>query len=134
MLIRDFRQNKSGQAVTEFALILPVLMLMLFALVQIGLALTSQQMISYAVREGARAGALTNSNEQIEAAIRSAVRYIDPENENTLIEIQPASETDPERVRGEALTVKIEYSVPLYVPLIDSEILVLHSEASARIE
>lgn len=124
----------SGQAMLEFVLLLPLFTLMFFGLIEIGLILCSEQAITYAVREGARAGALTNSNEQIVGAVRTAMRYLDPENKNTRVEITPEDEEDSLRARGNPLTVKIEYTVPLHIPLVSANQIILKSESTARIE
>ena len=55
-----FRQkNEQGQAVTEFALILPVLALLLFAVIQFGIAFNNYITVTDAVRVGARKAAVS---------------------------------------------------------------------------
>lgn len=48
--------NEHGTAAVEFALLLPLLVLLLFGIVEFGLALYRQQVLATASREGARAG------------------------------------------------------------------------------
>ena len=52
------RPRHNGQALTEFALVLPVLMLVLGAILQFGLIFTSQIGITNSVREAARYGSV----------------------------------------------------------------------------
>jgi Flp pilus assembly protein TadG len=52
MLIR----NQKGVAAVEFAIVLPVLVLILFGTIEFGLLLFNKQVITNASREGARAG------------------------------------------------------------------------------
>jgi Flp pilus assembly protein TadG len=52
MLIR----NQKGVAAVEFAIVLPVLVLLLFGTIEFGLLLYNKQVITNASREGARAG------------------------------------------------------------------------------
>ncbi len=49
-------RNNKGMSSVEFALILPVFMLLLFAIVEFGSAFYKQQILTSAVREGARIG------------------------------------------------------------------------------
>jgi len=48
------RQGRRGQALVEFALILPLLMLVLFGIVEFGRAWNAKQVLTDAAREGAR--------------------------------------------------------------------------------
>lgn len=50
------RENNKGVAAIEFALILPVLVLLLFGIIEFSLLLYNQHVITNASREGARAG------------------------------------------------------------------------------
>ena len=47
---------QSGAAVVEFALILPILILLLFGVIEFGTLMYNQQVLTNASREGARAG------------------------------------------------------------------------------
>ena len=56
--LRSFYRNKRGQALIEFAFILPFLLVIVGGIVDFGLAFFIGQMIENAAREGARAGAV----------------------------------------------------------------------------
>lgn len=124
--------HKSGQALVEFAVVFPLIIVLLFGIYEIGIALSVQQTITYAAREGARVGALTNENAQIESAIATATEFIDSNNDRITIQITPPNEAT--RNRGDELTVMIEYDLPLIILNIISENIVLSSQAVARIE
>ena len=51
------RDTRSGQALVEFALIIPVFLLLLLGLLEFGFIFDHAMTISYATREGARSGA-----------------------------------------------------------------------------
>lgn len=53
-------RRDAGAALVEFALILPVLCMFLFAIVQFGIAYDKKQSINSAAREGARMAAIPN--------------------------------------------------------------------------
>lgn len=52
--LRRFRDERSGQAIVEFALILPVILVLVFGMIEFGRAWNIQQAITDAAREGAR--------------------------------------------------------------------------------
>lgn len=53
---RKLWRRENGSALVEFALILPILVLLLFGVIEFGLLLYNQQVITNASREGARYG------------------------------------------------------------------------------
>lgn len=65
-------QAQQGVAAVEFALVLPVLLALVLGVVDLGLAVYTQSVLSHASREGARAGvvlALTRPSSQTIAAV-----------------------------------------------------------------
>lgn len=65
------RADDRGAVMVEFALVLPLLVMLLVGIVQFGLAYSAQVSISGAAREGARALALGEPDE-VEAAVDGA--------------------------------------------------------------
>jgi TadE-like protein len=53
---RGGRDGARGQGLVEFALMVPVILLILLGMLEFGFAFTHEQTIAYATREGARAG------------------------------------------------------------------------------
>jgi len=66
-------QQQKGAAAVEFALILPILLLVFFGIVELSLALYDKAIITNASREGARAGIVLSSPKMTEAQIRDVV-------------------------------------------------------------
>ncbi len=54
------KHSESGQALTEFALVMPVVLLLLIGIIEFGRAWNVQQVMTDAAREGARHGVLAN--------------------------------------------------------------------------
>ena len=54
--MKDIYRSESGASAVEFALLLPVLMMILFGIIEFGLALYQQAVLTNASREGARLG------------------------------------------------------------------------------
>jgi Flp pilus assembly protein TadG len=73
---RRGRADERGAAAVEFALVVPVLLLLLFGIISYGYMLSFRQAISQAAAEGARAAAVTlagTSDAQRSALARTAV-------------------------------------------------------------
>lgn len=58
-LIRRLMKDRRGSVAVEFVVVLPVLLLLLFGIIEMGTAWYYRQMMVNASREGARMGALT---------------------------------------------------------------------------
>lgn len=63
------RGGQGGQAVLEFALVAPVLMLLAFGIVQFGLVLNAQLALTQGVREGAQLAAFGAPQASVQAAV-----------------------------------------------------------------
>ena len=66
--------DEKGQALTEFALVLPLLMAVLLAIVQFGIAFSHYLSLTDAVRAGARTAAVSRYESNPAAAAKDAVR------------------------------------------------------------
>ncbi|MDI9232885.1 TadE/TadG family type IV pilus assembly protein [Limnohabitans lacus] len=67
------RQAQQGAAAVEFALILPILLLVFFGMIELSLALYDKAILTNASREGARAGIVLSSPKLTDAQIRTVV-------------------------------------------------------------
>jgi Flp pilus assembly protein TadG len=65
--------NEDGQAVAEFALVLPALMLILLAIMQCGIVFKDYIELTDAVRAGARRGAVSRNTSNPKAVTEAAV-------------------------------------------------------------
>jgi Flp pilus assembly protein TadG len=108
MMIRD----EHGGSLVEFAIVMPLLLLFLFGIIEMGLLLYNQAVITNASREGARYGIVSRTPRHTEEEIRSLVRSFC--NNNLLISF--GTWTDPEVTAydegqdfGDPLTVTIEW-------------------------
>lgn len=107
--------SERGQALVEFALVLPFLLVFALAIAlmtEIGVARLA---LEHAAAEGARIGALTNDDDEIRVAALAAVAPIDASTVTVRIEpgeLESPRDHDP---RGTILRVSVEHRVP--VPL-----------------
>lgn len=71
-------RSRCGTATVELAIVLPVLLLMLFGILEMGLLFKDYLMCQQAVREGARTAALGAMPSQVISAVRAAASTLDP--------------------------------------------------------
>ena len=107
LLIRKITNNNRGQALVEFALMLPVLMLLIIGMMEFGLIINQYMVVTEAAREGARSAAVGNSNTTIISVTKIAASQID--TSELTVTISPADT----RVRGNSVTVTVEKPVAI---------------------
>ena len=57
--------NQNGAALVEFAIVLPLLLMLIFGMIEFSVMLYDKAMLTNATREGARLGILYNSPDRI---------------------------------------------------------------------
>lgn len=117
-MVRQWRNDTHGQALLEFALVLPILLFLLFAILVVGWWMNAHQVLADAARAGARIGALTNDDGLIGGAITQAIAGLDPvpsgasQPPHTTWIIEPGAAASVNRDRGQPLTVTVIYTMP----------------------
>jgi hypothetical protein len=108
--------SEDGQALIEFALVLPFLLVFALAIVLVAEIGVARIALEHAAAEGARIGSLTNDDGEIGRTVTAAVSPLDGSRVHQRIE--PGEHDDPRSSdpRGSLLRVSLEYSVP--VPLV----------------
>jgi Flp pilus assembly protein TadG len=99
-----------GTAAVEFALVLPLVLVVALALVQTGLLLRDRLLVEAAARAGARAAAVQSDPE----AIRSAALLAAPSLDDAAIELTVVRRG----ARGEPVTVAVAYASAVRVPFV----------------
>lgn len=119
LCMRNKDKSQEGQAIIEFALVLPILLLVLGGIIEFGILFYNKQVISNASREGVRAG-IVNLKDK-DTGIKKPIHIADIENvvreycENKLITFgAPALPSvisgDPEALAYPSdLTVQVNY-------------------------
>lgn len=105
----DSRNEERGSAVVEFALVLPLLLLVTLALVQVGVLARDRLVVEQAARAGAREAAVEGDPGAIRDAVVAAATDLDP----SAIEVS----VDDGGARGNPVTVSVVYAVPIRLPL-----------------
>ncbi|MGV8982966.1 TadE/TadG family type IV pilus assembly protein [Clostridium sp.] len=125
-------KNEKGQSLVEFAILLPLLLLLLMGILEFGLMLNSYLTIHNLAREGARLGIVAGSNLEISELITNISPNIDAKNLKVII--TPA---EGSRSSGSTLTVEVIYNYQVTIPIISnilSGVVVLKAQTSMRIE
>ena len=108
----SFRKNRRGAAVVEFALVVPVFILLVFGMVEFGRAVMVQQVLVNASREGARLAVLDGSTvAEVESRIDGYLAASTIDGATIEYEVNGVIVGNPDVAQfGDAVTVRI--SVP----------------------
>jgi len=118
----------------ELALALPLIILLLFGILEFGRIFHSYLVVTHAAREGARAGAVGKTDAEIIAKIRASAPLPDAATNLHITELEPAASA---RTPGVPLTVEVAYDVELITPLLQdlfADPLRLKSRVTMRVE
>lgn len=113
---RTFWHEKRGQAAVEFALLLPVLLLILFGTIEFGRLFAASLVLGNAARDGARLAAVgADDGEVVDSVLAACLSLGEDAREQIEVDIEPA---DGERESGGTVTVALRYSLPLVTPVL----------------
>ena len=108
-------KNDRGQAMAEMAIVLPILLLLLMGMVDLGRIFHSYMVITNASREGARKAVLGCTDVIIRERVANTTTQLD----NTVLETSISPDTSL-RKSGDLVTVQVNYKVTLMAPLINT--------------
>lgn len=126
--------SDDGQALVEFSLVLPVILVLAVAIVQLAELGVARLALEHAAAEGARTGALTNDDELIRDSVAAAVAPLDPDA--VAVEIEPSGREEPRNAdpRGSLLHVRLRYALPVPLGFTGLPRFVVHGAAARRLE
>ena len=107
-------RSQKGVSAVEFALVLPVLLLLVFGIIEWSIFLYDKAVITNASREGARAGIVYSYPDRIsDADIKTVVNKYIGDHLKTFGDAPPGHSTVIERMgdgsSGDSLTVRVTY-------------------------
>jgi hypothetical protein len=110
-------KGEGGQTLVEFTLVLPIFVLVMFAIVDFGLAFHAWITVTNAAREGARVGAVRATNADIEQRVRDTAQTLDQAN----LSVAPSCPPSPAcpGQPGGSVVVDVSYRYSLITPLAD---------------
>jgi Flp pilus assembly protein TadG len=99
-----------GSAAVEFALVLPLLLTLALALLQVGLLAKDQMMVQEAGRAGARQASVSTDDSSVEQVVNEAAAGLDLSSLSTTVRRGPG--------QGTPVTVRVEYAAPIELPIV----------------
>lgn len=120
-------KEDGGQASVELALVLPLVVMLLLAVVQLGLLVRDQILVVHAAREAAREAAVDPA---ADAPRRAALAS------SALVDSRMSVTATGGGAAGSRVRVEVAYRVPTAVPLLGSALgdLTLRASATMRVE
>jgi len=100
-----------GSAAVEFALVLPILFVVLLGLVQVGVLAKDELLVQQAARIGARQAAISPDGESVRAAAVAASGGLDESRMTVTVSGGSA--------QGEPVSVAVTYDAPISVPFVE---------------
>jgi Flp pilus assembly protein TadG len=119
-VLRRFRQTESGQALVEFTMILPIFLLLLFALVDFGRGFHAWLLVTNAAREGARVGATQQDAAAIQERIWDSLCSNYPSScsiDETKLSWTNQGTANVQGPRGEAVVIELSYDFDYATPI-----------------
>ena len=113
---RSQRARDSGQALVEFALVLPLLMLIILIFVEFGLGFARYNEVVNGAREGARLGAVGVLPDQIKARVIEKVPNVDLTPGDITVsypDVDGNGTVDP----GDSVVVRVTFTYDTVTPL-----------------
>lgn len=123
-------RNDKGQSLVEFALLVPLLITILVAIIEFGFMFNAYLSLANGSREGARLGSLGGNDAAISSRVADVTDHLDPGL--MTISISPSF-----RDRGDMITVTVDYDYQFITPFISgilNPMIDLQSETIMRVE
>jgi Flp pilus assembly protein TadG len=121
------KKDERGQSLTEFALVLPIFLLLVCGIFDFGRLMYTYMNMNNAAQESVRKGGLGEKDADIKAFAKSYVRIGDA---SVLVTITPP---DTVRHSGDYVTVKLEYPFKFITPLVSKFLPSPNVQASSTI-
>lgn len=136
-------RDPRGSALVEFALVAPLLILLLLSIMVMGLVINAKIVVAGAAREAGRSWAIEQSERQARERAAEAISGggLPVESRGHSL-FEPTRDVSFER-RGDYIAVTVSYRQPTFVPLLDSLLdretpgdgtITLQSQALFRVE
>ena len=117
------KRDQRGAAAVEMAIVLPVLVLLIFGIIQWSIYFNRLQGLQAAAREGARVAALPQSTQSdVKAKVTDALDGVLPSGATTTITVSPSSSNPFDlQPSGTSVTVTVKVNTDLNIPLWGSQ-------------
>ena len=131
--------RRRGQALVEFALIVPVFLMIAFATIDFGMAFNASLTISNAAREGARAGVTNPTTTAVQNRVRDVAGGMNNSNLTVTVSCKTAGGAAcaggmAGAVSGTTIVVTVGYRYAMITPIAFGTVVPLSSTAQMRVE
>jgi Flp pilus assembly protein TadG len=131
---RHHAAGERGAAAVEFALVLPILILLIFGIVEFSISYNRQQALHAAAREGARTASVPSSTtSDINSAVTNALQGVTFDSSPT-ITITPSASQPCLNRSGQTVTVQVTANSQLDIPLWNNVTVSLSGQGQFRCE
>ncbi|GAC1440589.1 MAG: hypothetical protein NVS3B26_10220 [Mycobacteriales bacterium] len=130
-------RRDQGAAAVEFALVLPVLILVLFGIIEFGIAFAQELSLNAGAREGARLGVVPGTDcAGVTAATQSAAATISLPGSNVVVTVGSgcSGSSAPCTVRGDPLVVTAATNFTINIPVWGTQTVTLTGKGEYRCE
>jgi Flp pilus assembly protein TadG len=108
--IRKKNKSQRGQSLVEFALVLPIFLLLVFAIIDFGFGFHAWLTVTNSAREGARIGAVRASETDIVQRVQDTADTLDQSRMTITV-------TNAQGNPGESVVVQVNYAYTMITPL-----------------
>lgn len=110
------KRREGGQSVVEVALTLPLVLLLLFGMIEMGWLLSARQSLDTMTREGARAGIVAATTTASRTAVTNRVNAVKPPYMTNAVTVTVTFSNAASFKDGD-ITVTLAYNLPPLSPL-----------------
>lgn len=114
MQIRRNLDRESGAAAVEFALVLPILVLLVMGIVEFSRAYNAKEALQYAVREGARSLAIYNDPSVVPQLVKDRAIALDATKVTVPTPAACPDSPDSDDAATVTATYSLDYNIPLF--------------------
>jgi Flp pilus assembly protein TadG len=126
--------DERGQAIVEFALVVPLLLAMILGVVLVAEIGVARLALEHGAAEAARTGSLTNDDDLIRSTAAAAVTPLDASAVKVIIEPTQNEGVRTSAPRGSLLRVRLRYAVPVPLGFVGLPRVVIEGTAARRVE
>lgn len=112
-MFRRLWRDEKGQAMVEFSVSLPVLLLLIAGILEFSRLGATLLMVNYGAREGARMAALGANDSAIIEQVKQSTLLLD--DSKLVVDIDPAIQ----RASNQNVSVTVQYPVDIKIPIIN---------------
>jgi len=127
-------KGELGQAIVEFALVLPLLLVLILGVVLVAEVGVARLALEHAAAEAARTGALTNDDGLVRKTAAAAVTPLDASLVKVIIEPTQAESPRSSTPRGSLIRVRLRYALPVPLGFVGLPRLIVEGAAARRVE